>query len=255
MIAEHYLSDVSWELRDLPWNMRRDLIAELRGHLDELPTGTDLVGRLGTPKEYAAELRSAAGLQRRHGPIAFVQARRPRNVILVVVVLTAIGLGIGAVAWIQSYQPLAFGHGFRDPDGAVADPAGNGEFVVFHQDRPFEFGVTIRNADSFTVRILGAQNQLEVVSARLFMSQPLEHGGFPEDLTPFRPFDLKPGQVRVLLLKGVFKANCSDWPPGGSTGLFEFPVRFSFLWRTTTAHLRLPGQLAIVFRKGSCPTP
>jgi uncharacterized membrane protein len=64
MIAEHYLSDVSFELRDLPWRMRRDLIAELRGHRDELPTGTDLVGRLGTPKEYGAELRSAAGSSR-----------------------------------------------------------------------------------------------------------------------------------------------------------------------------------------------
>ena len=254
MTAERYLDDVSWELRDLPWKMRRDLIAELRGHLEELPPDVSLAGRLGTPRDYAADLRSAAGLERRRGAIAFVRARRPRNLLLAVAFVTVLALAIGSIVWVQSYQPLAFGNGFQHPAGARDEPGLNGEFVVFHQGRPFEFGVNVRNTGSFTIRILGAVNPLTVVSARLLMSQPIG-GGFPEDLVRFRPFDLKPGQERALLLRGVYKADCRNWPPGGATGLFELPIRFSFLWKTATVNLRLPEQLAIVFRKGSCPTP
>jgi len=55
MIAEDYVRMVAFELRDLPWRMRRDLVAELRGHLGELPAGTDLGERLGEPHEYAAD--------------------------------------------------------------------------------------------------------------------------------------------------------------------------------------------------------
>jgi uncharacterized membrane protein len=76
MIAEDYLRMVAFELRDLPWKMRRDIVSELRGHLDELPPGTDLGAQLGRPHEYAAELRSAAGLERRRGVIAFLRAPR-----------------------------------------------------------------------------------------------------------------------------------------------------------------------------------
>ena len=94
MSPDEYLRNVSYSLNDLPWGMRRDLVAELRAHLDELPPGTDLETRLGRPEEYAADLRSAAGLERRRGPIAFLRARRLRNLILVVLSLTLIGLGL-----------------------------------------------------------------------------------------------------------------------------------------------------------------
>ena len=75
---------------------------------------------------------------------AFLRARRPRNLILVALVLIMIGLGIGAVEWIDSYQPLTLGNGLRYPAGARNDPAG-GSFVAFHKRRPFEFGVTVLN--------------------------------------------------------------------------------------------------------------
>jgi hypothetical protein len=109
--ADDYLRSVSFELGDLPWGKRQELLAEIRTHLDELPAGTDLRARLGTPKEYAADLRAAAGLERRRGAIAFLRARRPRNLILVALILIVIGLAIGAVEWVDSYQPLAFQSG------------------------------------------------------------------------------------------------------------------------------------------------
>ena len=56
MTADDYLRSVSFQLNDLPWGQRQELLAEIRTHLDELPAGTDLTARLGTPDEYAADL-------------------------------------------------------------------------------------------------------------------------------------------------------------------------------------------------------
>lgn len=149
MRRDEYVRDVGWWLRDLPWSTRRDLLAELRTHLDELPADTDFRADLGPPEAYASDLRAAAGLERRRGPIAFLRARRRRNLILVVLAVTVIGLAIGAVAWIDSYQPLAFGNGYAFPAGAKGAPGIEGESVVFperppvrarngnHEHRPF----------------------------------------------------------------------------------------------------------------------
>ena len=253
MTRAEYLREVGYQLNDLPWGMRRDLLAELGAHLDELPPGADLRAQLGPPEEYAADLRSAAGLERRRGPIAFLRARRPRNVILIAIALTMIGLAIGAVAWIDSYQPLAFGNSYRFPDGSVEAPAGGSSSVVFHQGRPFQLGVEIRNAGRLTVRVLGVPYPPVLpFKARLLMYQPTLHGGDAAPLEAFHAFDLKPGWRDVILLKGVY-ANCDRWAGSGASGLTDFPVRYSFLWRTATAEIPLPEELAIVFRqKDNC---
>ena len=252
MIVEDYVRMVSFELRHLPWRIRRDLVAELRGHLDELPARTALIAQLGTPHEYAAELRAAAGLERRRGLVAFVRARRPRNLVLTVVALTVIGLAIGAVEWIDSYQPLAFQNGEEPPLGTVEAPGDTSESVVFHKGRPFRLGLDIKNTGRFTVRVLGvpgANAPGRLFSARLVMSGPERFSGFPRPYKPFRPFDMKPGEVRVLELRGVY-AHCRHWVGGGSQLITDFPVRFKFLWRTATAHISLPEDLAIVVPKG-----
>jgi uncharacterized membrane protein len=110
--------------------MRQDLLAELRGHLEELPAGTNLDERLGPPEDYAADLRSAAGLERRQGAKAFLRARRPRTLVLAAVALVSIGLAIGAVVWVQSYQPLRSGNSSLSPNGAVDTATDNGISVT-----------------------------------------------------------------------------------------------------------------------------
>jgi HAAS domain-containing protein len=47
MTTDDYLKDVSLQLRDLPWKVRRELVSELKGHISELPTGTSFRQRLG----------------------------------------------------------------------------------------------------------------------------------------------------------------------------------------------------------------
>ena len=62
--ATTYLARVDAALADLPADDRGELLDELAAHLDELAAEGDgpLESRLGTPEEYAAELRSSAGL-------------------------------------------------------------------------------------------------------------------------------------------------------------------------------------------------
>jgi hypothetical protein len=253
MTRDEYVRSVGFGLRDLPWSTRRDLMAELRAHLAELPADTDLEERLGTPEVYAADLRSAAGLGRRRGLIAFLRARRPRSLVLSVAALTTIGLAIGGIVWVQSYQPLAFAGGSLYPAEATGRVGLQGQSVVFRQGRPFQFGITVTNTGRFPVRVLGVPVPPPGLPfrGRLMMSRELGpgvHGPY----TGFRPFDLDPGQVRLLFFKGVLA--CRGGRANTGIGLLDFPVRFSFLWRTETAYLPLDQQLAVVFpEKFRCP--
>jgi len=63
-----YLAGVRAELSDLPPGELEDVLDDVTGHLTEVaaelggePTATALQGRLGTPRQYADELRTAAG--------------------------------------------------------------------------------------------------------------------------------------------------------------------------------------------------
>jgi hypothetical protein len=253
LTAEDYSRDVESALRDLPWRKRRDLVADLRGHLAELPPATDLVQRLGTPPDFAAELRAAEGLERRRGLVAFLRARRPRNLVLSVLAVTALGLALGFAAWVHSYQPLSFDSGYENPPGYKEAPGGGAAYVVFHAGRTFEYGLDIANRGPFTVRSLGATLTSDLFQARLFRSQlwAADRAGGPDPRTPFRPFDLAPGKGVALVLKGVYHArNCKSWSKDDSTSIYEFPVRYRFLWHTGTAVIPLPEQVAIVIPKG-----
>ena len=131
MTKDEYLRQVDWELRDLPWRRRKELVTDLRGHLDEAP-----VEQLEPPAKYAAELREAAGLGRCHGPVAFLRARRPRNVVLVVLLLVVVALLATAYSWVKSYQPVVTGSTGLDPYGSHSEAAGE-TVVTFHDGRPF----------------------------------------------------------------------------------------------------------------------
>lgn len=264
-VADDYLRSVSFELGDLPWSQRQELLAEIRTHLAELPADTDLEGRLGTPQDYAADLRAAAGLERRHGARAFLQACRPRTVVLATLVLVVIGLAIGVVVWVQSYQPLRSGDTELSPSGATQAAGDDSQSVIFHQGRPFKVGVTVKNTGPFTVHVdsagqppalplspagIGSPGNLPVV-ARVLISPPLPPNRLVGPFTPFRPFDLRPGETRLVLLKGVY-GNCQAWAPGSIAGIDSIPVRFSYLWKTTTVDIPLVTRLAIVMPKRGC---
>lgn len=123
-----------------------------------------------------------------------------------------------------------------------------GETIVAYRDgRPIQFGFSVRNSGGFDVRVVGVPLAgPSPFAARLFVSGPLDHGDrVPGPLDRFKPFDLKPGEERMLVFRGVF-AHCRDWSNGTGTQFDAFPVRFSFLWRHET--VRIPASSPLVIR-------
>lgn len=257
MTADEYIRQVEVALRDLPWSQRRDLVAELRAHLAELPPDTDLTARLGAPPPYAAEMRTAAGIERRHGPIAYLRARRPRNLVLTAVALALIGLAIGTPAWINAYQPLTAG-GWGSQGDAHESPTGDGIYYVFHEGKRFQYGMSILNSGRFTVRVVGVPIEFGLpVKYRLLMwPKSMKDGWGPAQppWIPFKPFDLKPGDERGIVLRGTYGESCAYRMPGLSTGFDAIPIRFDALWHTKTASVPLNEPVFFVFTKASaCP--
>jgi hypothetical protein len=250
--AEDYVRRVGFALVDLPWKTKRDLLAELREHLAELPHEMNLVERLGAPERYAAELRGAAGLDRRRGAIAFLRARRPRNLVLTAAALTVLGLAIGAVAWVDSYQPLVFAGATQDPLDSKPTPGAAGVTVVFHEGRPFLYGLSIHNDGRFTVRVLGIPKSVtDFYSGELLMSKDQTGRLDERPLERFHPFDMRPGSFRWLVFKGVYACTTGIGAGAGVTRA-AIAIRYRFLWRTATAWIPLADPLSITFPK-SCP--
>ena len=165
-----------------------------------------------------------------------------------------IGLAIGAVAWIDSYQPIVYGNATQYPPDSKPSPGQPGVTVVFRKGRPFLYGVTIRNSGRFPVRVLGIPRGVtDFFKARLLANKPSPAEN-ERPLERFRPFDLHPGETRWLVLKGVYA--CTTGMSGGGGGVIReaIPVRFSFLWRTETTFVPAQDPLTITFRKG-CPPP
>jgi hypothetical protein len=70
--AQAYLGEVEHELADLPADERTELLEDLGMHLvalEEDGDGRPLAARLGSPADYAAELRAAAGLPPRSAEV------------------------------------------------------------------------------------------------------------------------------------------------------------------------------------------
>jgi hypothetical protein len=246
MTRKEYLREVEWRLRDVPWKRRKQVVGELAAHLDETPPE-----QLDTPQAYAAELRRSENLPRRHGFLAFLRARRPRNLVIVGVLLVLVALIASGFAWAESYQPLAEGNYGLFPIRAVTGPAGE-TAVTFRDGAPFRFGFSVRNDGSFAVRVVGVPHATvaDPFVTRTFVSRSLERArDIPGPTTPFRPFDLEPGEQRMLILRGVF-ANCRKWGGRMTLTYDSLPVRFRFLWRTETVSVPLADPLVVQIPAG-----
>lgn len=101
-----YLTEVRAELADLPATELEEVLDDVAGHLDEIAreleaggnhlTAESLTARLGTPHQYAEELRAAAGYPAKVGPVTGRPARRALAWGAVAAVLTP----LGAIAWL-----------------------------------------------------------------------------------------------------------------------------------------------------------
>jgi hypothetical protein len=280
---ERYLGRLSRATHDVPKGRRRELLSEIELHIRQALAQTPCTSRaemaalleqVGDPAEIAAAAndQAGAGFERSPGTHAFLSARRPRNVIMTLVALALVGLALGAGGWIQTYQPLAFARADALPVDSVNTVGENdhGAWVGYHDGigggpgRPF-FGVTIQNTGSFTVRVVGLGRYLPALpmfdgwSSRLLMARytavrihdPERFGnGYGRGwkrgpLQPFHPVDLGPGQILMVVRQGVWRDCQIRVSEGTTTPPGSFPIRYSFLWKTTTAHIPLPGGLTI----------
>ena len=242
MTREQYLNVVDFHLRDLPWRARKNLAADLRIHLNEIPA-EDLETRLGSPSTYAAEMRAAAGLAPRRGPVAFLRARRPRNLVFIAIMLGVLGASIGGVVWGRSYQPLGAGSTGLSPNPST-DGALNETVARFRDGKPFQYGFSMRNNGRFAVRVLDIplRGFTQPFAVRVFVD-PSELGtGLIQQ--PFHPFTLRPGHERFILLRGQY-ANCDQYVANAATIFYAMPVRTRFLLWTRTVELPLSYPLVI----------
>jgi hypothetical protein len=250
---EEYLAAVEPYLSDLPWGVRRNLVNDLRVHLEEIPPGEDLVSRLGTPQSYAADLRAAAGLGSPRGVLAFLRARRPRNLVIALVILVIAAALTATIAWARNYQPVTTGSVSLNPipskEGAV------GETVAqFRNGKPFQYGASIRNAGRLPIRILSVPTDPGFIYPfevrAYFVASETNFAKPPE---AFHPFTLGPGHERLIVLRGTY-ANCTQYVARGSVTLLTVPVRARFLFWTHTSRIALRGPLVIRMPVHPCST-
>ncbi len=179
-----------------------------------------------------------------------MRARRPWNLVLVGVLIVLVALLVSGYAWADSYQPLTAGSYGLFPAGSVTGR--NGETsITFRAGAPFALGFSVRNQGGFTVRVVGVPLVgATPFSTRLLVSKPLEHPrAVPGPTAPFRPFDLGPGEERMLILRGWF-ASCFTTGAGTVAEFTDLPVRFQFLWRAQTISVPLSSPLVIRFPAG-----
>jgi hypothetical protein len=111
-----YLAEVRAELSDLPPGELEDVLDDVTGHLTEVaaefenePTTAGLQERLGTPREYADELRNAAGYPPRTQPVADQDAgRKALRWGLIAATVGPFFVAIGIFSWSQD-ETLFFG--------------------------------------------------------------------------------------------------------------------------------------------------
>ena len=181
---------------------------------------------------------------------------------------------IVSVVWIQSYQPLAFAPADVVPAGSYNTIGENAKvaWVGYRKgigggpNRPF-FGATLQNSGPFTVRLEEPTGKfgpdlpvLRGWSARLLLArytrvketspalarQDHRYTWKQGPLEPYHPIDLAPGQIVMIAYQGVWHDCQLKIPAGTSTPPTSFPISYSFLWKTATAHIPFPGGLTIV---------
>ena len=254
MSHEQYLAEVEGCLTDLPWRDRKRLVADLRVHLGEIPAGENLVARLGSPQSFVAELRGTAGLTPRRGPIAFLRARRPRNLVIGLVVLAvAASIGVG-VAWARSYEPLTTGSTGLNPIPSHQGPVG--ETVAAYRDgKPFQIGFSIRNDGRFAVRVVSVPvaSVAGPFTVRAYVV-PSETDDAARAVA-FRPFTLEPHHERLVVLRGTY-SHCHSLASGASITILSLPVRARFaLWtRTVWIALTDPVVIRMPAHRSPCST-
>ena len=156
--TEPYLARVRSELSDIPWLQRQELLATVSERLADLGAGDSPWRELGSPIDFARQLRDGAGLPaRRRSPVVRFRAacRRTKIVMLVGIALVMVMIAV-AVEW-PHYQPLS-AIAFQGSTNArrVDDNLATGtDYVVYESGKYVVSGIELRNRGHVPVTVDG----------------------------------------------------------------------------------------------------
>ena len=146
-------------------------------------------------------------------------------------VITAAVLLFGAgLVWVVRAAPLEAGSYFFCGRHQVAD-RGESCIVEYHDGRDLLWAFSVRNGGPVGVTVTGvvAPRDGLLLAAELLMWPRNGVGGFDEDaFVPFAPFELPPGQERVIAYVSRF-GGCEDYVSATSATIGKVEVRFRLL--------------------------
>jgi hypothetical protein len=126
---DEYIRQVEQACSDLSPQVRHRLLADLEVHLRDQASGADLVATLGSPAEYARELRSAMGLPETLPAPSSGQRRRWLLPALIAGVALAVVLGLVGVILAATSNPHT-SHGPAASASPTAIPSSAPAMVV-----------------------------------------------------------------------------------------------------------------------------
>jgi hypothetical protein len=157
-MRDTYLATVRSELADIPWLQREELLAIVGERLGELALDESPWRALGSPIEFARQLRDGAGLPpRSHNPFVRLRASRVRTKVLIALAVLVVGVLIGALVEWPHYQPLRAEANFSATNAErVEDDLARGiDYYEYARGKYVVSGITLDNRGFAPVTVDG----------------------------------------------------------------------------------------------------
>jgi hypothetical protein len=242
-----YLANVKHFLRDLPGEVRAELVDATRDHLAERPTvdADELSEAFGSPDQYARALREQHGYAPERARIRVPWRRVVIGAVVVALVLSGIAVGRWWVNWSAHVEAPGFGLRYLDDrpfDGITesSTAASSQRTVAWSAGRRLELRL-----------VMTAGRDIEITKVGLPMSPASLLS--PVSVLPAPPFPMNERTGTSVHLTYRF-TGCEKWQPGDQMFWDHVRVDYRALGRTRHADVPLTTILAVTSPPDSaCP--
>lgn len=190
---------------------------------------------------------------------------RPRGRLVAWVIAGAIlAAAVGALVYRANYQPLtaglSSGAGLSTGIMALGDGLQTTRWVVAEPGGPAYFKFSVANRGRHAVKVLSIGDR-SFDPQRNLLGLGVRHIGDPRsqcctdfDSLPFAPFELEPGQERLIRVT-VAAVRCRLSEEGGYMTRWSIPMRYQAWGHRTTAELAIPYPLVRYCTPGQIQPP